>query len=357
MNATAVITELIDRCQGFQEDIFGISVINTNFDNPSQCSPECINSNSANWRNFVNDINCLDLKIGAYSSIFQLKNLISGLSVIDETALENILVELNNINNDIQTNNLSNQNDTNCSVLKQLLNEMDILKKNFSATQTPGLPNVKTIYNDESFVKWKAKLKYELQQYNKDEYVLNILNELEKFIGWNDEKLFNNIQAELEVLCDNVIKENNYMDKKKIFIVHGRNEAIRDKVEAFVRRIGLNPIILCKEASKGQSILDKIISYSDVGFALVLYTGCDEGRLRGANEECKPRARQNVVFEHGYMIAHLSKDRVVALIEDDSVEIPGDYSGVVYIKLSDLDWETQVKRELHAANIEFDPYA
>ena len=137
---------------------------------------------------------------------------------------------------------------------------------------------------------------------------------------------------------------------------HGRNEAIRDKVEAFVRRIGLEPVILCKEASRGQSILEKIISYSDVGFALVLYTGCDEGRLRGSEEVCKPRARQNVVFEHGYMIAHLSKDRVVALIEDNSIEIPGDYAGVVYISLSDSDWETQVKRELHAAGIEYNPY-
>lgn len=143
---------------------------------------------------------------------------------------------------------------------------------------------------------------------------------------------------------------------KNVFIVHGRNEAIRDKVESFVRRIGLNPIILCREASRGQSILDKIITYSNVGFALILYTGCDEGRLIGSAEKCKPRARQNVVFEHGYMIAHLSKERVVALIEDDSIEIPGDYNGVVYIKLSDSDWETQVKRELHAAKIEFDPY-
>ena len=37
-------------------------------------------------------------------------------------------------------------------------------------------------------------------------------------------------------------------------------------------------------------------------------------------------------------------------------EIPGDYAGVVYISLSDSDRETQVKRELHAAGIEYNPY-
>lgn len=357
MNATEIVSELINRCTGFQDDISGISIINLNFDDPSQFTPECIDINSAEWRMFVNDINCLDLKIGKYPSIVQLKTMISSISVADSATINNILVELNNINNEIYISEMSNQSYSNRSTLKILLDEMESLKNNFSITQTPGLPRTETIHNNESFIKWRAKLKYELEQYRKDEYVSNLLSELEKFTGWNDKKLFMNIQAQLNVLCDKAIKKDDYMDNKKVFIVHGRNEAIRDKVEAFVRRIGLEPVILCKEASRGQSILDKIISYSDVGFALVLYTGCDEGRLRDSEEDCKPRARQNVVFEHGYMIAHLSKDRVVALIEDSSVEIPGDYSGVVYISLSDSDWETQVKRELHAAGIDFNPYA
>ena len=51
------------------------------------------------------------------------------------------------------------------------------------------------------------------------------------------------------------------------------------------------------------------------------------------------------MFEHGYMVAKLGRNRVIALV-DKGVEIPGDLSGVVYISLENSDWEIQVMREL-----------
>jgi hypothetical protein len=55
------------------------------------------------------------------------------------------------------------------------------------------------------------------------------------------------------------------------------------------------------------TIIEKIEHYSnDADFALVLYTACDHGR--GVHETeipAKNRARQNVVFEHGYLMAKL----------------------------------------------------
>ena len=41
------------------------------------------------------------------------------------------------------------------------------------------------------------------------------------------------------------------MSNNKIFIVHGRNEGVRDKVELLLRRAGLDPIILAEQASRG----------------------------------------------------------------------------------------------------------
>ncbi len=44
------------------------------------------------------------------------------------------------------------------------------------------------------------------------------------------------------------------------------------------------------------------------------------------------RARQNVVFfEHGYLISKLGRNNVCALVKQ-SVEIPNDISGIVYIQ-------------------------
>ena len=80
------------------------------------------------------------------------------------------------------------------------------------------------------------------------------------------------------------------------------------------------------------TIIEKIERYSgDADFALVLYTPCDPGR--GANETKVParsRARQNVVFEHGYLMAKLGRENVCALVKGE-IETPNDISGVVYV--------------------------
>ena len=64
-----------------------------------------------------------------------------------------------------------------------------------------------------------------------------------------------------------------------------------------------------------------------------------------------PRARQNVVFEHGYMVAHLKRENVIALIEND-VDIPGDWSGVLYTTF-DKNWKQDIMKEMDAAGLKF----
>lgn len=148
--------------------------------------------------------------------------------------------------------------------------------------------------------------------------------------------------------------DNNIIQKKsnnKVFIVHGRDEGKLNEVELFVHRIGLTPIILKEQASEGKSIIEKIEAYSDVAFAIVLYTACDIGRYKN-DEDLSPRARQNVVFEHGYMVAHLKRENVIALIEK-GVDIPGDWSGVVYTTF-DGNWKQDTMKEMDAAGLKFD---
>ena len=140
--------------------------------------------------------------------------------------------------------------------------------------------------------------------------------------------------------------------KDRIFVVHGRNTEIRDDVELFIRRIGLEPIILAKQVNKGMSIIEKIEHYSDVSCAIVLYTPCDEGRMKG-DCDLKDRARQNVIFEHGYLMAKLGRNNVITLVES-GMEFPGDLSGIVYISMQDKDWELQVMKELNGVGLKID---
>jgi len=139
-------------------------------------------------------------------------------------------------------------------------------------------------------------------------------------------------------------------NKRKVFIVHGRNNEIKQEVSRFIERQGIETIVLHEQASAGMTIIEKIEHYSnDADFALVLYTACDLGR--GAHETKVParsRARQNVVFEHGYLMAKLGRENVCALVQGD-IETPNDISGVVYVALDHFGaWKSEVLKELNA---------
>lgn len=142
-------------------------------------------------------------------------------------------------------------------------------------------------------------------------------------------------------------------DREKIFIVHGHDDLAKTEVARFVEKLGFTAIILHEQPSAGKTIIEKIEEHSNVGFALVLYTPCDEGRTIGTTD-LQNRARQNVVFEHGYLIGKLGRPNVCALVKD-KVETPSDIDGIVYIPLeSNGAWHIAVAKELRKAGYSVD---
>ncbi|MGS3276340.1 TIR domain-containing protein [Serratia marcescens] len=139
---------------------------------------------------------------------------------------------------------------------------------------------------------------------------------------------------------------------KKVFIVHGHDEGSREKVARFLERIGLEAIILHEQANRGRTVIEKVIEYGNVGFAVVLLTPDDEGCVKGGTLE--PRARQNVLLELGFFIGHLGRDKVCAL-KRGAVEIPSDFAGVVWEHMDDNNgWKQSLSRELEAAGYTID---
>ena len=134
----------------------------------------------------------------------------------------------------------------------------------------------------------------------------------------------------------------------QIFIVHGHDEIPKLEVANFITSLGLEPIILHMQASEGRTIIEKIEHYSNVGFGIVLYTPCDVGSKAGALEG-HYRARQNVVFEHGYLIGKLGRPRVAAIVKGE-IETPNDISGVVYIPFDQSNqWQQSLITEMRSA--------
>lgn len=142
-------------------------------------------------------------------------------------------------------------------------------------------------------------------------------------------------------------------DKTKVFIVHGRDNGAKQETARFIEKLGFIPVILHEQANNGQTIIEKLENNTDVGFAIVLYTPCDIGNAKG-EEPLLPRARQNVVFEHGYMVAKIGRNKVCALITN-GVEKPGDISGVVYITMDDNEgWQLPLAKEMKSAGYDID---
>ena len=119
---------------------------------------------------------------------------------------------------------------------------------------------------------------------------------------------------------------------RKIFVVYGHDDIARTQLEALLRRWDLEPIILDQRASAGQTIIEKLEEYAeDVGYAIVLATPDDEGRVKGGTVT-KSRVRQNVVLELGMFLAKLGREHVAILLKEASdFERPSDIDGLSYI--------------------------
>lgn len=139
----------------------------------------------------------------------------------------------------------------------------------------------------------------------------------------------------------------------KVFIVHGHDGEARETAARFLSNVGLAPIILHEQASRGRTVIEKVEANDDVGFAIVLLTHDDEGRACGKGE-LKPRVRQNVLLELGYFIARLGRENVCTL-RKGQVEIPSDFAGVVWTDMDNSGgWRVVLGKELRAAGYEID---
>ncbi|HFG0472350.1 TIR domain-containing protein [Flavobacterium psychrophilum] len=157
------------------------------------------------------------------------------------------------------------------------------------------------------------------------------------------------IPAKSDVKSPIVTKD---LDLSKVFIVHGHDALLKTEVARFIEKLKLEPIILHEKASSGKTIIEKIEEHSNVGFGIVLYTPCDFGAVNGKQSDLKPRARQNVIFEHGFLIGKIGRKNVCALVKGN-IEKPNDISGVVYISVED-EWKLNLAKELRNSGYEID---
>ena len=159
----------------------------------------------------------------------------------------------------------------------------------------------------------------------------------------------------IEVI-DNKNKEH-IKKRAKVFIVHGHSELNLHKTKLAILSLGFEPVILRDLPNAGQTLIQKFENYSNVEYAIVIYTACDYGCTKedkDNNDGLKPRARQNVVFEHGYLNAKLGRNKVCALVEE-GIETPSVLSGLSYVRIDEYDkWQYGIAREMKDAGLNVD---
>ena len=143
---------------------------------------------------------------------------------------------------------------------------------------------------------------------------------------------------------------------RDIFVVHGRNNELKETVARFLIQLDLQPIILHEQASAGRTIIEKFEDHSNACFAVILLTPDDVGGLDSGDsvEHLRKRARQNVIFEWGFFVAKLGRRNVCALVAQ-GVEMPSDTHGIANVTLdTEGAWKMLLARELKAGNVEVD---
>lgn len=163
------------------------------------------------------------------------------------------------------------------------------------------------------------------------------------------ETYLEDFEDEHNEFTENNVKDTN-LDFSKIFIVHGHDGELKEAVARLMQQQNINAIILSNKSNEGKTIIEKIEHYSNVSAAICLFTADDKGKVK-SEKSLNSRARQNVVFETGYFMGKLGRNRVV-IVSENNVELPSDMNGMVYTNKT--DWKVDVLKELKAMGFTID---
>lgn len=141
---------------------------------------------------------------------------------------------------------------------------------------------------------------------------------------------------------------------RRVFVVHGHDDGLKETVARFLTKLDLEPVILHEQPNRGRAIIEKFEAYADVAYAVVLFTPDDIGYAAGKPDESKPRARQNVILELGFFMAALGREKVCVLYKH-GVDVPSDYSGVLFEEVDSKGaWRLRLALEIKSAGIDVD---
>jgi hypothetical protein len=145
----------------------------------------------------------------------------------------------------------------------------------------------------------------------------------------------------------------------EVFLVHGRDEKLKDAVAALLERAGPHAVTVLNERPSDRRMLVEHPGERDADsrYAVILLTADDLAGPRldsGREPHFSLRARQAVVFEMGILVAALTP-RCLFVLYENGVELPCDIEGITYVLL-DLagTWRSKLLLHLRGAGFDYD---
>ncbi len=158
-----------------------------------------------------------------------------------------------------------------------------------------------------------------------------------------------------------VLDRTDQLIQQSIFVVHGYDEAMKQSIAQTLEKLGLKPLILHEQPNNGRAVIEKLMDYREKSsFAVILLSPDDLAYKVGEDPAtARYRTKQNVVFELGFFLGKLGKNRVVVIHKEaDKFETPLNFSDVLFVPFDNRDnWKFELVRELKAAGYKADANA
>lgn len=230
--------------------------------------------------------------------------------------------------------------------LSKLIDDIDGLIENRITSSSPEFRAWKTSVQ-RVLIQVFGENSFEVEEFRKTSFTLGIYtlgtpesdfaNACKRGLEQSRAVLATYLDDEEDELPDEVL----VTPSKRVFIVHGHDDWLREAVARLLEKQGIDPVILMEQPNQGRTIIEKFEDYSGVGAAICLFTA-DDTVQDNSGIQCI-RARQNVVLETGFFIGKLGRERVIILSSSD-IEMPSDLDGVLYT--SNKSWKFEVLKEL-----------
>ncbi len=136
---------------------------------------------------------------------------------------------------------------------------------------------------------------------------------------------------------------------RRVFVISGTDKEMEQAVSKALTKLGLAPIVSCEDPGHFRKIVEQYKDYVDVNFAVVLLSPdvyAYAKTVEPTKRKLKPQ--DEVVFEVGFMLGKLGKDKVLVLFrESANFEVPPLFANLKVTAFDDRDsWKLALIREL-----------